>query len=131
MVILTVLLVTCILSCIVSTIQADFIRSRIPNTVDKCSARRDFSNYRTKDKTISKSVYYDYVIVGGGTAGAIVATRLAQDPSNKVHFGVDLFSSKPLPLVIPLNLNHGVFSICRFYYSKAVEIFRMTPSRPS
>lgn len=27
---------------------------------------------------------YDYVIVGGGSAGAIVAARLAEDPTSRV-----------------------------------------------
>lgn len=36
------------------------------------------------EKPISEGVAFDYIIVGGGTAGLLLANRLSRDPKNKV-----------------------------------------------
>ncbi len=49
-----------------------------PVFAQKCTTKRDFS------PRAASTLFYDYVIVGGGTAGAVVAARLAEDKSVKV-----------------------------------------------
>ena len=49
---------------------------------------------------IPRNMTYDYIVVGGGTAGLVVATRLTEDPEVKVlvvEAGADK-SSDPLVL---------------------------------
>ena len=41
-------------------------------------------DYRSKIKPLQSNGTFDYIVIGGGTAGSVVAARLAEDPTLKV-----------------------------------------------
>ena len=56
----------------------------IGNVQTENLTRRDNEKVEENCKSKSTNNYYDYIVVGSGTAGSIVARKLSDDPKNKV-----------------------------------------------
>lgn len=81
------------------TVLSYLILSQRPDIVD-----RQNRVYSTPTWKLARTGYYDYVIIGGGSAGAVLASRLSEDENRTVlllEAGADEIAVSDVPLIFP------------------------------